>query len=68
MNKLYSAINEDNTKALDAFLKDAKKQNLEDVVNIRDCLGRTPLMIAAFANSVKCTKTLLKQGARISAR
>jgi ankyrin repeat protein len=34
----------------------------------RDPVGRTPLHIAAFANSVQCASLLLQHGARISAR
>jgi ankyrin repeat protein len=58
---LFSAVNSNNATLLQKLVK-------ERDVNERDSVGRTPLMIAAFANSGQCAKILLQYGARISAR
>jgi len=69
--KMFLAVNSNDVKALRECIQDMKAGQInkeENIIDARDGVGRTALMIAAFTNSVDCAKVLLEHSARVSAR
>ncbi|PRP87864.1 ankyrin repeat protein [Planoprotostelium fungivorum] len=66
--QIVKDISGDDVKALKKIFDEKDDEKKKEMLNSRDAVGRTPLMIAAFAGANKCTQFLLESGARVSAR